>query len=400
MDFAKKWVDHLRANHKRDLDGSISPPRPRSVVRQLSRSFLDKPRIKPPQLDSCRGQSVAVQDTIQPSRLDSHRRRPIASEVNSRPQSAEAEPSRMMLQPETRPISQDQLVAEVKGIYAGLVMVETKCIEVDNAQSSNTDGSKLNNEQWQSLIALHRTLLHEHHDFFLASQHPSASAPLRRLAAKYASPTIQSFMDLQPPKGDKPFQLWLDVLGKSSSLLDLLSKNDHQLGHPSSSLDRILELINAILDRLGSWFWERFDKLDRTRPLLEILCDLPSNMRHISMLSSDGDLNLPTPSFDDFELPGAGEDFTILGTNLDAMENWGLFDMDKPPSKELDDNQGSNPLLGPSLSDISNQPEQWFSSLSGYRSSDTLSDLEQLLQPELQMNFATTPNETETNATE
>ncbi|KAG7408567.1 Telomerase-binding protein EST1A [Fusarium oxysporum f. sp. rapae] len=109
----------------------------------------------------------------------------------------------MMRQPETRPISQDQLVAEVKGIYAGLVMVETKCIEVDNAQSSNTDAnSKLNNEQWQALIALHRTLLHEHYDFFLASQHPSASPALRRLAPKYAMPArmwrhgIHSFLEL------------------------------------------------------------------------------------------------------------------------------------------------------------------------------------------------------------
>ena len=55
-------------------------------------------------------------------------------------------------QPETRPISQEQLVAEVKGIYAGLVMVEAKCIEVDNKQAAvaQTDGAqKLNNEQWQ-----------------------------------------------------------------------------------------------------------------------------------------------------------------------------------------------------------------------------------------------------------
>jgi hypothetical protein len=91
----------------------------------------------------------------------------------------------MIGQPETRPISQEQLVAEVKGIYAGLVMVESKCIEVDNSQSAEDKSSvKLNNEQWQALIALHRTLLHEHHDFFLASQHPSASPALRRLASK------------------------------------------------------------------------------------------------------------------------------------------------------------------------------------------------------------------------
>ncbi|GAB1311607.1 Telomerase-binding EST1A [Madurella fahalii] len=119
------------------------------------------------------------------------------------PAPADDEPTEIIKQPETRPISQEQLVAEVKGIYAGLVMVESKCIEVDNAQSSQNDASnKLNNEQWQALIALHRTLLHEHHDFFLASQHPSASPALRRLAAKYAMPArmwrhgIHSFLEL------------------------------------------------------------------------------------------------------------------------------------------------------------------------------------------------------------
>ncbi|KAK2005450.1 hypothetical protein LZ32DRAFT_176186 [Colletotrichum eremochloae] len=117
--------------------------------------------------------------------------------------SPEIDTETMIKQPETRPISQEQLVAEVKGIYAGLVMVESKCIEVDNAQSSNKESStQLNNEQWQALIALHRTLLHEHHDFFLASQHPSASPALRRLASKYAMPArmwrhgIHSFLEL------------------------------------------------------------------------------------------------------------------------------------------------------------------------------------------------------------
>ncbi|OIW33054.1 hypothetical protein CONLIGDRAFT_162006 [Coniochaeta ligniaria NRRL 30616] len=111
----------------------------------------------------------------------------------------------LIKQPETRPISQEQLVAEVKGIYAGLIMVEAKCIEVDNAQNAqdaDAGNGKLNHEQWQALIALHRTLLHEHHDFFLASQHPSASPALRRLASQYAMPArmwrhgIHSFLEL------------------------------------------------------------------------------------------------------------------------------------------------------------------------------------------------------------
>ncbi|KAJ4385105.1 hypothetical protein N0V85_008241 [Neurospora sp. IMI 360204] len=83
-------------------------------------------------------------------------------------------------------------------------MVESKCIEVDKAQNAETDPANkpINNEQWQALIALHRTLLHEQHDFFLASQHPSASPALRRLAAKYAMPArmwrhgIHSFLEL------------------------------------------------------------------------------------------------------------------------------------------------------------------------------------------------------------
>ncbi|KAF4475379.1 Telomerase-binding protein EST1A [Colletotrichum fructicola Nara gc5] len=120
------------------------------------------------------------------------------------PRNPEVDQTEVLIkQLETRLISQEQLVAEGKGIYAGLVMVESKCIEVDNAQGSTTESSpKLNNEQWQALIALHRTLLHEHHDFFLASQHPSASPALRRLASKYAMPArlwrhgIHSFLEL------------------------------------------------------------------------------------------------------------------------------------------------------------------------------------------------------------
>ena len=105
----------------------------------------------------------------------------------------EAQPQ-IIRQPETRPISHDQLVVEVKGIYAGLILVEQKCKEVDEKQSAaalERDPSKrvpLSNEQWQALIALHKTLLHEHHDFFLASQHPSASPTLSKLAGKYSMP--------------------------------------------------------------------------------------------------------------------------------------------------------------------------------------------------------------------
>ncbi|KAF5981585.1 hypothetical protein FBULB1_4696 [Fusarium bulbicola] len=104
---------------------------------------------------------------------------------------------------QARPISHEWLVAEAKGIYAGLVRVETKCIEVDHAQLSNTDAnSKLNDKQWQILIELHRTLLNEHHDFFLVIQQPSATPGMREVASQYSMPGrlwrhgIHSFLEL------------------------------------------------------------------------------------------------------------------------------------------------------------------------------------------------------------
>ncbi|KAF8467860.1 hypothetical protein BDZ91DRAFT_782504 [Kalaharituber pfeilii] len=117
---------------------------------------------------------------------------------------------RMVRSPRIHPISESQLLSEVKQIYAGLVMVEAKCVEVDGKQAALAKAMeqeglslpKLTNEQWQALIALHRTLLYEHYDFFLASQHPSASASLRGLAAKHGMPArmwrhgIHSFLEL------------------------------------------------------------------------------------------------------------------------------------------------------------------------------------------------------------
>lgn len=130
----------------------------------------------------------------------------------------------MIRQPETRTISPDQLVAEVKGIYAGLVMIENKCIEYDKTQAAK----QLSQEQFQALIALHRSVLHEHHDFFLASQHPSASDALRRLASKYAMPArmwrhgIHSFLELLRHKLPASLEYMLTFIYIAYSMMALL----------------------------------------------------------------------------------------------------------------------------------------------------------------------------------
>lgn len=82
----------------------------------------------------------------------------VAIPEKDRPETLELEPE-LLLQPETRPISHEQLVVEVEGIYAGLVMVEAKCIDIDKRQSAaaqEKDLSKkfeLKDDQWQSHTA-------------------------------------------------------------------------------------------------------------------------------------------------------------------------------------------------------------------------------------------------------
>ena len=116
-------------------------------------------------------------------------------------------------QPESRPISQSQLAAEVKGIYEGLVIVERICVGIVNAELAKpSQRSKeyvpaptpehVNESQFSALSALHRTLLHEHHGLFLASQNPSATRGIKDLASKYSMPArmwkhgIHNFLEL------------------------------------------------------------------------------------------------------------------------------------------------------------------------------------------------------------
>ncbi len=100
--------------------------------------------------------------------------------------------SEILLQFETRFISHDQLIEEVKEIYAELIMMKVMCINVNQKQfmkvqeKNSSRQTNLSNEQWQILITLHKKLLHEHHDFLLISQHSSVNSTLSKLAAKYS----------------------------------------------------------------------------------------------------------------------------------------------------------------------------------------------------------------------
>ncbi|KAJ5282306.1 hypothetical protein N7497_002528 [Penicillium chrysogenum] len=138
----------------------------------------------------------------------------------------EPKPHEMFRQPETHTITEEQLINEVRGIYTGLVMVEKKCIEIDRQQAQSK--AELSQPQWQTLVSLHRTLLYEHHDFFLASQHPSAGPVLKDLADKYAMPArmwrygVHSFLELLRQKLPGSMEYMLDFIYLSYSMITLL----------------------------------------------------------------------------------------------------------------------------------------------------------------------------------
>ena len=135
----------------------------------------------------------------------------------------------MLKKPGSRHISNDQLTAEVNGIYAGLVIVEKKCIDIDFAQTTEQNRAKeLSNDQWQALTALHRTLLYEHHDLLLASQHPSAGETLECLASDYNMPcrmwkhAIHAYLEVLRQHLPRSIELMLDFIYLSYQMIALL----------------------------------------------------------------------------------------------------------------------------------------------------------------------------------
>ncbi|KAI4162908.1 MAG: hypothetical protein LQ342_003419 [Letrouitia transgressa] len=243
---------HQIASIKRLFDPNMDHPSSNASSpkrnRNQDRLLYARPSYDPSARISGPGQSLQAEEGTQ-AELGSSRDNPVypgsepaktSTGTRGSPQLVQAsqhpeiaEP-KMIRQPETRPISHEQLVVEVKGIYQGLVMVEAKCIEVDEKQSpaageqDHPKHTKLTDDQWQALIALHKTLLHEHHDFFLASQHPSASAALSRLAAKYSMPArmwrhgIHSFLEVLRHRLPASFDHMLAFLYIAYSMMALL----------------------------------------------------------------------------------------------------------------------------------------------------------------------------------
>lgn len=88
-------------------------------------------------------------------------------------------------------IQPDQLIREAKSIYAAMLMVENKCNEVDRIEDAKVragDIQHIPTNRYKELVVLHRTLLYEQYDFFLACSHPAATPQLKLLPHRYGMP--------------------------------------------------------------------------------------------------------------------------------------------------------------------------------------------------------------------
>lgn len=93
----------------------------------------------------------------------------------------------LTLQLHVNPVSEEELASKVQDIYATLIEVEQRCLNIDSQVKARLN-LELSTDQFKSMVALHSTLVYQHHDFLMATYHPSAGPELLGLAEKYHMP--------------------------------------------------------------------------------------------------------------------------------------------------------------------------------------------------------------------
>ncbi|KAF5703321.1 hypothetical protein FMUND_13020 [Fusarium mundagurra] len=187
------------------------------------------------------------------------------------------------------------LVSELTTIYASLVKVKERCTQIEQSQSRISESNPdLNLEQWEDLQAIHRTLLQEDNEFSIAFSSLSPQLRhLRKIAYDHSlqSRSLRRFSDCLLPllkrEGDlESARQWLEVMKLSSSLIEILGKNDVLFTHEEEAIMDTIEEIEAILDRLKLWFRCIYENLSREKDvteeqgLAEPIFEFPNNIRH------------------------------------------------------------------------------------------------------------------------
>ncbi|CZR46794.1 uncharacterized protein FPRO_12245 [Fusarium proliferatum ET1] len=212
------------------------------------------------------------------------------AESDSLPNPPSGSESTMMQQPETRPISQEQLVAEVEGIYAGLVMVETNCIEFERAASAISDFESA----WeQAFFELHSIRYPESLDDFIVHLNTSSveTSQYHDLEALLSEVSLRSrsfcrlnsrlLPLLQARKGTPSSARFVEFMTLTKALSDILSKYSSLLDFTDTILSGLFDLITSIIRRLNLRFRSAYEELKcRNRPT-QIIFEFPNNMRHV-----------------------------------------------------------------------------------------------------------------------
>lgn len=153
----------------------------------------------------------------------------------------------------TYALTEEQVTDEAHGIYAGLKIVEDKCSEI--CRNYSDARAEISPFQWQPLISLFRTLLREHHDFYLACAHPDANPSLAEL----------------PEKLEMPRRLWyIGIFG----LLELQRRRlPESLEHMLSFMYEAYYMLTTILETVPRYeevWMECLGDLARCRMRLEL----------------------------------------------------------------------------------------------------------------------------------
>ena len=83
-------------------------------------------------------------------------------------------------------------------------------------------------DQWRTITGLHRIYLYEQHDFFMASQHPAASAAIKKLPTKYSMAErlwahgIHSLLEILPTRPFETHEFMDGLIILAYSMMSLL----------------------------------------------------------------------------------------------------------------------------------------------------------------------------------
>ncbi|KAM0230512.1 hypothetical protein ACHAPO_009277 [Fusarium lateritium] len=187
------------------------------------------------------------------------------------------------------------LAVEVKNVLSRLVKVRAKCTEIEQGHYRNKEkNSDISSEEWETLEAINRTLLDKDYDLSIAASSLSPQLQhFRKIASDHSlqSRNLRRFNDsllplLRREQDLESAQQWMAMMKLSSSLIDILGKNELLYRDEEEELLDAINQIDDILMELKLWFKRKYRSLNckkdvtEEQNLVEIIFEFPNNIRH------------------------------------------------------------------------------------------------------------------------